>query len=101
MTDPGPQGINIPGPVVGLLRRHDLLRSLVQRQVVAEAVGAVVVSADEQQQVLNAYLQRNRLHDNGALQDHLRQLGLDQADLIWQLELPLRIQRQSQELFGE
>ena len=100
MTDPGPQGINIPGPVVGLLRRHDLLRSLVQRQVVAEAVGAVVVSADEQQQLLNAYRQRNRLQDNGTLQDHLLQRGLDQADLIWQLELPLRIQRQSQVLFG-
>ena len=100
MTDPGPQGINIPGPVVGLLRRHDLLRSLVQRQIVAEAVVAVVVTADEQQQLLNAYRQRNRLEEDGALQNHLRQRGLDQADLIWQLELPLRSQRHSQELFG-
>ena len=100
MPDPGPQGINIPGPVVGLLRRHDLLRSLVQRQVVAEAVGTVVVTADEQEQLIHAYRQRNRLQEDGALQDHLRQRGLDQADLIWQLELPVRIQRHSQELFG-
>lgn len=100
MTDPGPQGTNIPGPVVGLLRRHDLLRSLVQRQIVAEAVGAVSVTADEQQQLLSAYLQRNRLQDNGALQNHLRQRGFEHADFIWHLELPVRIQRFSQELFG-
>ena len=101
MNDPSTQGINIPGPVVALLRRHDLMRTLVQRQVVAEAVGAVVVSADEQQQLLNNYRQRNNLlQDDAALQEHLRQRGLNHSDLIWQLELPLRIQRHSQELFG-
>ena len=99
MPDPGSQGINIPGPVVGVLRRHDLLRSLVQRQVVAEAVRAVIVTTNEQEQLLNAYRQRNRLQDDGALQDHLQQRGLEQADLIWQLELPVRIQRHSRELF--
>ena len=100
MTNPGPQGINIPGQVVGLLRRHNLLLSLVQRQLVAEAVEAVGVSAEERQILLNAYRQRNNLQDDGALQNHLRQRGLDQADLIWQLELPLRIPRHSQKLFG-
>ena len=100
MPDPGPQGISISGPVLGLLRRHNLLRTLVQRQVVAEAVEAVVVSSEEREQLLSSYQQRNALQDEAALQEHLQKSGLQQTDLLWQLELPLRIQRHSQEAFG-
>ena len=100
MTDPAPQGINIPGPVVGLLRRHDLLRSLVKRQVVAEAVGAVVVSADEQQQLLNAYRQRNRLQEDGALQRPPAAAWFGPGRLDLAAGTAAAHQRHSQELFG-
>ena len=99
MPDPGPQGINIPGPVVGLLRRHDLLRPLVQRQVVAEAVSAIAVTPEEREQLLDTYRQRNTQPEESDLLQHLQLRGLDLADLIWQLELPLRIQRYSQQVF--
>lgn len=100
MSEEGSQAIAIPGPVAGLLRRHDLLRSLMQRQTVAEAVGGVVITAEERQQLLEAYRERFGLQDDNALQTHLNQRALGPADLLWQLELPHRMRRHAQVAFG-
>ena len=100
MADSGFQGISIPGPVAALLRRHDLFRPLIQRQVVAEAVAAVTVNQDEREQLLNAYMQRHRLAEMANLDSHLSDRALDRGNLEWLLELPLRTQRYALEAFG-
>ena len=100
MDVPGQEQIAIPGSVVALLQRHDLLRSLMQRQVIAAAVGEVSVSEEERSQLLGNYQQRFNLNDAAAMADHLRLRGLSESDLLWQLELPLRLERNAQERFG-
>lgn len=100
MPEPGSQAIAIPAPVAALLRRHDLFRALVQRQVVGEAVAGVVISAEERQQILQGYRSRYGLEDDATLALHLQQRALGEADLLWQLELPLRIQRHSHAAFS-
>jgi len=90
----------ISADVMALLQRHDLQRTLVQRQVIAEAVADVPVSSEESQQLLEAYRQRYGLEDEAALQNHLLLRGLGEADLHWQLELPVRVQRHSEQAFG-
>ena len=100
MPEQGSEGIAISAPVAGLLRRHDLFRSLVQRQVVAEAVGHVVISPEERQQLVQGYRERFGLQEDAALREHLHLRGLGEADLMWQLELPHRIQRHTQQTFS-
>jgi parvulin-like peptidyl-prolyl isomerase len=90
----------IPAEVIALLRRHDLQRTLVQRQVIAEAVAAVTITSDEQEQLLQAYRQRYRLEDAESMHKHLQLRGLEEADLQWQLELPVRLQRYSEQTFS-
>lgn len=90
----------IPAEVMALLRRHDLQRTLVQRQVIAEAVAAVPITCDEQEQLLQAYRQRYRLEDAESMHKHLQLRGLHEPDLQWQLELPVRIQRHSEQAFS-
>jgi hypothetical protein len=87
------QQIALTPEVLGLLRRHDLLRPLLRSLVIAEAVSPVAVSAEERQGVLAAYCQRFGLQGDGAMDAALRKAGMTSADLFWQLELPLRLQR--------
>jgi parvulin-like peptidyl-prolyl isomerase len=100
MPTEGSAALTIPVEVMALLRRHDLQRTLVQRQVIAEAVAAVSITSDDQEQLLQAYRQRHRLEDAESMQKHLQLRGLHEPDLQWQLELPVRIQRHSEQAFG-
>ena len=45
------------------LRRHNLLRPLVQHQIIAEAVGFVEVSVEELETARNQFLESNRLQN--------------------------------------
>ncbi len=87
-------------PVTSLLSHHDLLRTLLQRQVVADAVQTVSLSTAEREPLLQAYCQRHKLSSDASLEQHLAQRCLSREALQWQLELPLRIQRYSEANFS-
>jgi parvulin-like peptidyl-prolyl isomerase len=78
---------------IALLRRHNLLRSLVQREVVADAVAGEQISTEERQQARSSFLKRNKLSSEEGLAKFLRDNGLSRGDLDWQMELPLRIRQ--------
>ena len=82
-----------------LLRRHNLLAALVQAEVVAEAVGAVVLSEEQCDQLWNGYLNKHQIANDEQLASHLTARGLDADALHWQLELPVRVQQHSREQF--
>ena len=90
----------IPADVAALLRRHDLYLLLLQREVVADAVAGVTVTTEERRALRRDYLQRYQLADDKAFAKHLKQRGISEADLDWQMELPLRIQRHSMDTYG-
>lgn len=85
--------------LVARLRRHDLIRTLLHREVLAAAVAAVPVPQESFQAALDAYRKQHNLDNEEALRNHLRDRGLGPADLRWQLELPMRIQSYCEEHF--
>ena len=73
------------------LRRHNLLRPLIQLQIIAEAVGCVEVSTKELETARNKFLDNNDLRDDEALNNFLANQGWTAEDFEWQIALPLRI----------
>ena len=84
---------------LALLRRHNMLSALVRAEVVAEAVGAVVLSEEECEQLWSGYLSKHSIENDEQLATHLSARGLDADALHWQLELPARIKHHSREQF--
>jgi parvulin-like peptidyl-prolyl isomerase len=73
------------------LRRHNLLQTLVQRRVVADAVAEQTLDPEACQQAREQFCRQNGLQDDAAVQTFLTANGLSADDLTWQIELPLRI----------
>jgi parvulin-like peptidyl-prolyl isomerase len=84
---------------LALLRRHNLLVPLVRQQVIAEAVEAVELNEEQLGSLLAGFRKRQQLEDPDDLAAYLRDRGMTQADLEWQLELPLRIEAHCREHF--
>jgi parvulin-like peptidyl-prolyl isomerase len=96
MTDP----LEVfPPEALALLRRHNLLRNFVERQVVAEAVGEEPLDAAEQEQARQQFFRKNGIGDEQALARFLVVNGLTAADLSGLIDLPVRIQRHCLEHF--
>jgi parvulin-like peptidyl-prolyl isomerase len=81
------------------LRRHNLLPTLVQRRVVAEAVAMQTLEPATCQQAREQFFRQNGLQDEDAVQAFLAANGLSDDDLNWQIELPLRIRAHCDEHF--
>jgi parvulin-like peptidyl-prolyl isomerase len=83
-----------------LLRRHGLLQELVVRCIRAETVESVVLSEDELVNAHAALAKKLRLDSADALPAHYQAQGLDLDEAIWQVTLPQRVRRFSQQHFG-
>ena len=66
----------------------------------AEAVGAVVLSEEQCDQLWNGYLNEHNIENDEQLANHLQARGLDDEALHWQLELPAKVQQHSRERFS-
>lgn len=97
MTDPL---AGFPPAAMALLRRHNLLRSLVERQVVDEAVGTEPLPAEEKDAARRQFMRSNAITSEDALRRFLAANGLTPADLDHQIETPMRIRRFARERFG-
>lgn len=86
-TPPNP----LPDTVLRELRRHNLLRSLVQRRVIAAAVSGLALSDDACNQAMQQFCQQNGIEDQEALGACLELQGISLEDLRWQVELPMRV----------
>jgi parvulin-like peptidyl-prolyl isomerase len=88
---------DLPDGVLQELRRHNLLQTLVQRRVVADAVGSETVDPERSRAAHEQFFQQNGLKDDAGLQAFLANQGLSADDLRWQIELPLRVRSHCQE----
>ena len=89
----------LPAETLALLRRHNLLVPLLRAELIAKAVGSIPIAPEQSAQLLQGYCERQQLESAEALNAHLQQLSLSQADLQWQLELPLRTQAYGEQHF--
>jgi parvulin-like peptidyl-prolyl isomerase len=99
MTSAPYQDVALPPEVLRELRRHNLLRPLIERRVLAGALTAVAIPEELAQAALAQYCHQHGLQDEAALQRHLALQGLGPDDLRWQAELPLRLQRHAEACF--
>ncbi len=84
---------------LALLRRHNLLLPLVRQQLIAEAVADAPIDEDTRGNLMAAFRKREQLEDPEDWAAYLRDRGMGEADLIWQLELPLRVASHCSEHF--
>ncbi|WP_254991594.1 hypothetical protein [Cyanobium sp. N5-Cardenillas] len=89
----------IPGELRRQLARHQLLLPLLRQSVIAKAVAEVVLTEEERQQAQQAWGASHGLRSADDLKNHLQRHELSEADVLWQAELPTRIERHCQEHF--
>ncbi|MFM9104921.1 MAG: peptidylprolyl isomerase, partial [Cyanobium sp.] len=82
------------------LARHGLLLPLLRQSVIAAAVADVQLSEEECLQGRQAWGGANRLGSPEAVVQHLAIHGMEEADALWQAELPQRIGRHCLEHFS-
>ena len=82
----------LPQDIVVLLRRQNLLRSLVQRMVIDQACTAVQLPAEKLDQAIASFCEQHGLSDEERLERYLSHQGLIKPDLIHQLGIPLKVQ---------
>ena len=102
LSTSGSKGTSEPNPNKALrdsLRRHDLLVPLLRAQVIAAAVQNVEIPEDETSRAVASYRQRFNLTSDEALRQHLSQILMKKEDLLWKLQLPLRIRKHSRDQF--
>ena len=83
-----------------LLSRHDLLDSLIERMLVKEITGAIELSEDTQQTVINDFLRQQNAGSPEALGELIRSSGLSENAFYDQLFRPARMAQIAQEQFG-
>ena len=82
-----------------LLRRHNLLRSLVERLVTSTAVENVVLNLDEKKQAQSNFQQKHGINGDEQIQRIGSKLGLDKAELEILIEQPIKVQKYCQDQF--
>lgn len=90
----------IPAPLWRQLARLQLLLPLLRQSVVADAVAAVTLSDEERTAAQRAWGSQHGIRSAEDLAAHLRGHDLREADVLWQAELPQRLQRHCQDHFG-
>ena len=81
------------------LRRHNLLKPLVQLQIIAEAVGNERVEPEELATARVQFLKQKGLDDSESINTYLCSQGLTQLDFEWQIALPGRIKEHCRRKF--
>lgn len=92
--------LNLPPETLARLRRHDLLRPLIKRELISETVSSDALPSEQSVSLLKRYTQQANLKEERDLVEHLRLKGMSLDDLQWQVELTTRIQQYSEKEFG-
>ena len=90
---------NLSPETLALLRRHNLLKTLVRAEILRKTVEPIELSKEQRDQVWNNFKEQNKLENTELLETFLKNNGVKEIDLHWQLELPTRFQIYSQDHF--
>ena len=90
---------NLSPEALDLLRRHNLLQPLVKAEILSKTVEKISLSRENRNNIWENFRAKNKLADTESFKTYLKNKGLKESDLRWQLELPIRIQIYSKEHF--
>ena len=85
---------------IDLLRRSDLLQSLVRRQLIEQATTALTPPEELMQKALMNHCQQEQLKDESALNSWLEERCLSRDELLHQLSLPFKLSKLALDSFG-
>jgi len=83
------------------LRRHNLLISLIQHRIIAEAVDKYQVSEDELSTARDQFMRNQNLLDDNMLKKFLVKQGWGEDDFLWQISLPIKISMHCEKNFAQ
>ena len=83
-----------------LLRRNDLLQSLVRRQLIEQSTTTLTPSKEVIQKALANHCRQEQLKDESALMNWLQERCLSKDELLHQLSLPLKLSKLALDSFG-
>jgi parvulin-like peptidyl-prolyl isomerase len=89
----------IPTELRRHLARHQLLLPLLRQSVIARAVTGVVLEDEERGKAQQAWGTSHGIRSREDLKKHLQLHELAEADVLWQAELPARIERHCHDHF--
>jgi len=87
-------------PGLQLLKRHELLRPLIERSLIDNLIAAVEVSDELRTIARNRYSQQHSLPSEEALSQHIDANNLSEAQFDEQLLLPIRMNQLAREHFS-
>ncbi|AHF62515.1 hypothetical protein Syncc8109_0093 [Synechococcus sp. WH 8109] len=90
---------NLSPETLALLRRHNMLQSLVRAEILGKTVETIDLTTEQRDQVWNNFKAANKLDNTELFETYLKNNGLKENDLRWQVELPARVQIYSQKHF--
>ena len=85
---------------IDLLRRSDLLQSLVRRQLIEQATTTLTPPEELMHKALMSHCQQAQLTDESALNRWLEERCLSRDELLHQLSLPLKLSKLALDRFG-
>lgn len=77
-----------------------MLRALVQRLLIDDAVSGIELSQQQTNQAMSGFLQQQKIKDQNELNQHCSLNGIQEEELIQQVGLPLKIAMLSIKEFG-
>jgi len=86
---------------LNLLRRYDILNSLVRRQITEEATESITTPEEMMQKALTTHCYQNQIKDEIALNNWLGNHCIDREELLHQLSLPIKLSKLAIEKFGK
>ena len=90
---------NLSPETLALLRRHNLLKALIRAEILSKTVETIQLGTQQRDQVWDNFKAKNKLDTPDLLEKYLKNNGVTESDLRWQLELPTRVQIYCQEHF--
>ncbi len=90
---------NLSPEALALLRRHNLLKPLIRAEILSKTVETIQLGTQQRDQVWDNFKAKNKLDTPDLFEKYLKNNGVTESDLRWQLELPTRVQIYCQEHF--
>jgi parvulin-like peptidyl-prolyl isomerase len=88
--------LGLRADTLAMLRRHGLLRLLVERETVAEALAGETLAPSVAEEARLLFRQQRGLDSEQAMAAYQTSQGLRAEDLAWQMELPARLKQHAQ-----
>lgn len=92
--------LGMPNDVLNMIRSRCMLKPLIQRLIVDDAVSKISINQQQINQAMSNFAQQQGISNQNELYQHCASNGISEEELINQVILPIKIAVYSQQEFG-